>query len=65
MKKFKKIIDNELFTFEQETIQREYGKTPNENDLNGKWVYRINDKFIDFDMYINDLAERNNIKVLY
>jgi hypothetical protein len=45
-------------------IRRENGKTPNGNLLNNKWVLRNKDgKFIDFDQYRNDLAERNNMKL--
>jgi hypothetical protein len=44
-------------------LNREYGKTPNGNDLNGKWVLRLDGKFIDFDKYRNDLIERHNIKL--
>ena len=43
-------------------LKREYGKTPNGNDLNGRWVFRNSyGDFIDFDKYRNDLAERNNL----
>ena len=43
-------------------LQREYGETPNGNELNGRWVFRDErGKFIDFDKYRNDLAERNNL----
>lgn len=45
-------------------MQREWGKTPNGNDLNGKWVLRdILSVMIDFDQYRHDLAERNDIKL--
>lgn len=45
-------------------LQREDGKTPDGNPMNGKWVYRDSQgQLIDFDMYRNDLAERNNIKL--
>ena len=44
-------------------LNREYGKTPNGNNLNGKWVLRLDGKFIDFDKYKNDLIERHNIKL--
>jgi len=44
------------------TIQREYGKTPNGNDLNGRWVLRKQGEFIDFDKYRNDLLERYDLR---
>jgi hypothetical protein len=43
------------------TLKREYGKTPNGNDLNGKWVLRIGGVFVDFDQYRSDLIERNTL----
>lgn len=42
-------------------IRREYGKTPNGNDLNGNWVLRKNGEFVDFDRYRLDLEERNHM----
>ena len=48
------------------TMKRGYGKTPNGNDLNGKWVlYDADDNMIDFDQYRHDLAERNNIAIVH
>ena len=43
------------------TIMREYGKTPNGNDLNGRWVLRVDGVLVDFDQYRNDLIERNEL----
>jgi hypothetical protein len=49
-----------------EQISREYGKTPNGNPLNGRWVLRSKTGvWIDFDKYVNDLAERHNINLRY
>nr|OQX98428.1 MAG: hypothetical protein B6I27_02635 [Erwiniaceae bacterium 4572_131] len=46
-------------------LQKEYGKTPNGIKLNGRWVLRDKDNiFIDFDMYVNALAERNNLELI-
>jgi hypothetical protein len=46
------------------TVQREYGKTPNGNDLNGFWVLRNSKgEFKDFDQYRHDLADRNHIEL--
>lgn len=43
---------------EQDTL------TPNGNKLAGRWAYRnANGDLIDFDKYINDLAERQNINL--
>jgi len=47
------------------TIQREYGKTQNGNDIAGKWVLRFNGMFVDFDRYRDDLAQRNAVTILY
>lgn len=45
-------------------LAREYGKTPNDNDMNGRWVLRTkNGELVDFDFNRNDIAERNNIKL--
>ena len=41
---------------------REYGKTPNRNPVAGRWVLRNEcDKWVDFDKYRSDLAERNRL----
>lgn len=46
------------------TLCREFGRTPNGNEIGGHWVLR-NEKgeWIDFDKYRHDLAERNNIEL--
>ncbi len=44
-------------------MQREYGKTPNGNNMNGRWVLRHDGDMLDFDQYRHDLAERNNIEL--
>lgn len=62
MKEFKMIVYiNELYG----EIKREfYSLTPNGNKMNGRWVYRDNQKrLIDFNFNRNDLFERNNIKI--
>ncbi len=42
-----------------ETISREYGRTPNGNNLNGAWVYRDKEgNFIDFNQYLSDLCNK-------
>jgi len=46
------------------TLGREYGKTPNGNNMRGRWVLRDNNsKMLDFDRYINDISERHEIKL--
>lgn len=47
------------------TIKRENETlTPNGDPLNGRWAYRnTNGELVDFDKYINDLAERQNINL--
>jgi len=45
-------------------MKRENGKTPNGNELNGRWVLRDeNGDFIDFDQYRHDLADRHNLYI--
>lgn len=46
------------------SMTREYGKTPNGNDLEGEWVLRKNGEFVDFDQYRIDLAERNHLDLI-
>ena len=47
------------------TMTREYGETPNGNPINGRWVLRDHRGWwVDFDKYSNDLAERNNLKLI-
>ena len=41
-------------------IKREFGTTPNGNNMNGRWVLRENGKLLDFDQYRYDLMDRNN-----
>jgi hypothetical protein len=45
------------------TVQREYGLLPNGLFASGKWVLRREGEFVDFDMYINDLTERHNLRI--
>ena len=46
------------------TVKREYGKTPNGNDLGGWWVYRnTKGDFKDFSQYRADLAFRNHLEL--
>lgn len=44
------------------TIKREYGKTPNGNELGGSWVYRVKGEFVDYDQYFIDLCNRYGLK---
>lgn len=46
-------------------IKREFDSlTPNGNKFNGRWTLRAaNGDLIDYDKYINDLAERNDIEL--
>lgn len=54
-----------VYLSEDYTMQRGYGKSPNGNNLYLKWVLRDNTgKFIDFDTYRHDLAERNDIRLV-
>ena len=66
MKTVFKEIEQEYLSCDVSKISREYGKTPNGNDLGGMWVLRDGDSnFVDFDKYVHDLAERNNIHLQY
>jgi hypothetical protein len=43
-------------------MRREFGQTPNGNDMAGRWVLRDSkNNIIDLDQFRNDLAERNNL----
>lgn len=64
MNGWNKITDGHFFHDDGRTVRREYGKTPNGNDLNGRWVYRNSDGLlIDFDQYWNDLIPRNRLHI--
>lgn len=56
--------DSGYTSFSGYTVQREFGQSPNGNPLNGAWVLRKNDEYIDHDRYRNDLAERRNLVLL-
>lgn len=58
----KRVSDNEYRSDIGLLLKREYGKTPNGNEVNGRWVLRSSDgEWIDMDKYSNDLADRNNL----
>lgn len=45
------------------TMKREYGETPNGNDMAGMWVLRNSKgKLVDFDQYRFDIIERRGLK---
>ena len=56
-------VDKEKWKSEKYSIQREWNiKTPNGNNMAGRWVIRNQyDTIIDFDQYINDIADRWNL----
>lgn len=57
-------VDNDSYVFESgHKLSREYDAlTPNGNRLGGRWALRDQSgNLIDYDRYINDLAERCNI----
>ena len=58
-------VDKEKYQGEKHSIQREWDiKTPNGNDMNGRWVLRNQyGIIIDFDQYINDLTDRHNMDI--
>lgn len=46
------------------SLRREYGLTPNGNEINGRWVLRDKDgNFLDFGTYRNDLCEHHNLEI--
>lgn len=46
-------------------LKREYGKTPNGNLMNGRWVLRNpTGDMLGFDKYRHDLAEVHNLRLL-
>lgn len=54
----------DLYEGEGMSMEREFGMTPNNNDMGGKWVLRDkNGAMVDFDQYRTDLAERCNIRL--
>ena len=64
---FKTIMtdDYEYLVYGVGYIRREWNSTtPNGNAMNGRWVLR--DKcgcMLDYDQYLNDLSEHNEIKI--
>lgn len=57
-------INDDRYEGQGLVMAREYGKTPNGNNMNGRWVLRdANAAMVDFDQYSNDLAERNNLQI--
>ena len=59
------ISDTEYRAADGTTVQREYGKTPNGNNVGGAWVLRdVEGEWIDHDTYINDLRERNKLELV-
>lgn len=61
----KKLDDGTYTLPDGSTIKREFETlTPNGNKLNGRWAYRnTKGDLVDFDKYINDLSERQNINL--
>lgn len=58
------IMDDGYISDDKWTMRRESGLTPNGNPINDKWVLRDNHgKWVDFDRYRNDLAERNEFEI--
>ena len=48
---------------EGDTIQREEGLTPSNNQIGGKWVYRKQGKWVDYDQYLVDLCARYKLRL--
>lgn len=61
-----KIDEASFLASDGRAMKRENGETPNGNPLGGRWVLRSpQGDFIDFDQYLHDLAERNNLRFEY
>ena len=64
--KIREIRDDYYLSDDGHVMQREYGKTPGGNPLNGRWVLRAPDGvWIDFDIYGSDLTERHGFSIEY
>ncbi len=62
-----KLIGNDIgkYTGERYVLARETGKTPNGNELNGRWVLRtVAGEWVDFDQYRHDLAARYDLELV-
>ena len=46
------------------TMKREQGKTPDGNEINGRWVLRENDVYKAMGQYRNDVAERFDMQLI-
>lgn len=66
MKKiYMEYVNDHMYKSDDLVMSREDGKTPNGNEIGRRWVLRDSfGKWIDFDTYRYDLAERNNIVLL-
>ena len=53
-------INSECYKDGRFKLEREYGKTPNGNDMGGRWVLRKDKELIDFGCYRHDVAEKNS-----
>ena len=51
-------VDGEIVMF------REYGRTPNGNEIYGRWVLRQSGFFIDYNQYRFDMAAAHNLKLV-
>jgi hypothetical protein len=61
-----KIDEASFLASDGRVMKRENGETPNGNPLGGRWVLRSpQGEFIDFDQYLHDLAERNDLRFEY
>jgi hypothetical protein len=64
--KFIRESENKFVAASGHVMEREYGLTPNNNPLGGRWVLRSSTgEFIDFDRYSSDLAERRGFTIDY
>jgi len=62
---FTAVSETEYKAADGSTLKREYGKTPNGNDMNGRWVLRNPEgKFLTFDQYRSDIAEEYSLKLI-
>jgi len=58
-------MEDTVYIFEDDyTMKREYGETPNGNDMAGRWVLRDEDnEIVDFNKYRNDIIDAYNLTI--
>ena len=56
------VSPNKYESYDGRTLSREFGQTPDGQDLDGQWVLReSNGTYIDHSVYRNDIAEKHEL----